>query len=293
MTSDQSLPAEPRHEQHHDAPTKAIRIKFLGDHGKYHCGSAAVSDYLKRKIRDQGVLVNGDDYDVLLVNGEGTMHHDSYGMVKTMQMMEKSLDSGHKVLLVNTVWQANSNDYDHVLKRLHQIVVREKLSQIDLRENHGIEAGIIPDFSFAAPARSVPMPFAPKGKVLLTDFYCQDLGNFAILNGGPHRKCPYVDMRKLSWNQMVTLLRRNEMLITGRHHAVYAACKARTPFVTMRGNSHKIEGIFASAGVNIPMLDRLTEVEEAMAWVRSNPQAFNDLFDWLSEQPEWRIDLGS
>lgn len=292
VTNDQDLPAAPRQEETYDAPMKALRFKLAGDHGKYHCGSAAVAEYIKRKIRGHGVLVDKGDYDVLLVNGEGSMHHDTPAFIKKMKLMEEALDSGHKVLLVNTLWQSNSNDYDHVLKRLDQIIVREKLSQIDLRENHGIDARVIPDLSFSAPVKSVLMPFAPKGKVLLTDFYSQDLGAFAILNGGPLRKLPYVDMRKLSWNQMVTLLKRNEILVTGRHHAVYAACKARTPFVTMRGNSHKIEGIFASAGVDIPLLENLKEIEPALAWVRANPQAFNDLFDWLEEQPEWRIELG-
>ncbi|WP_238367104.1 glycosyltransferase family 29 protein [Mesobacterium pallidum] len=292
MTNDRPLPAAPRQEQPQAAPMKALRFKLAGDHAKYHCGSAAVADYIKRKIRGHGVLVDGDEYEVLVVNGEGSMHHDTPAFVNKMKLMESALDSGRKVLLINTLWQQNSNAYDHVLKRLDQIVVREKLSQIDLRENHGIEAQVIPDLSYSAPVKTVPMPFAPKGKVLLTDFYSQDLGAFVILNGGPLRKLPYVDMRKLSWNQMVTLLKRNEMLITGRHHAVYAACKARVPFVSTRGNSHKIEGIFASAGVEIPMLDSLRDIEPAMAWARANRQAYDDLFDWLGEQPDWRIELG-
>lgn len=126
----------------------------------------------------------------------------------------------------------------------------------------------------------------------MTDFYSQDLGAFVILNGGRYRDLPRIDMRKLSWNKLVTLLKRNELLVTGRHHAVYAACKARTPFIAMRGNSHKIEGIFASAGVEIPMLNNLRDLETTIEWVRANGSAYADLFDWLEEQPKWHIEIG-
>ncbi len=286
------LPAVPRRPEDEVGTFRPMKFRFLGDHSSYHGGSAAVALYFRRELARSGIIVEDDSYDVLVVNGEGSMHHDSPTCVRKMTALEEALDSGRKGLLINTVWEENSHRFDDTLRRLDQIVVRERLSQIELAEKHGIGSTLIPDLSYFAPVRPKAPKDAPKGKTLITDFYAASLGEFAILNGGRLSKLPFIDMKKLTWDETVGILQQNDLVVTGRHHMVYAACRARTPFVAMAGNTHKIEGIMKSAGVGIPMLQSLREVDEAIAWAKANRTAYDDLFDWLSLQERWRLEIG-
>lgn len=61
----------------------------------------------------------------------------------------------------------------------------------------------------------------------------------------------------MSWRRAVASLN----LITGRQHAVYAACKARIPFAASEGNTHKIRGLIKTAGVEIPIASLITDVD--------------------------------
>lgn len=296
MTKDTSLaagklPAAPREFRDETETYQPIRFKFLGDHSKYHCGSAAVAKVILQQLSASGVVVKDDNYDVLVVNGEGSMHHDSTAHTRKMEALTHAIETGRKGVLINSVWQDNSDRYDGILAKLEQIVVRESLSQAELSQKHGIASKVIPDLSFQCPWKNRAPLFAPKGKVLITDFYAESLGNFAILNGGKWVKMPFFDLKKLSWDQAVSTLKQNELLVTGRHHAVYAACRARTPFVAMKGNTHKIEGIVASAGAKIPILESLRDVEATIDWAKKNPQAYEDLFDWMEAQPPWRLEI--
>ena len=51
------------------------RIRLAGDHSSYHCGSAAVVQTIAAELRRHGEIVTDDAYDVLVVNGESSMHH--------------------------------------------------------------------------------------------------------------------------------------------------------------------------------------------------------------------------
>lgn len=268
--------------------SKPFRVRFVGDHSKYHCGSAAVAGYIRHKLGEQCTVVeDGDDFDALVVNGEGSMHHDGPDCIRKMQEIERSVERGRKTYLVNTLWQSNSDRFDHVLKQIDQIIVRETLSQAELRDRHGVDAQVIPDFSYFAPIKKANLHSAPKGKILITDFYSSDLMAFVTPSGGPLTKNPFIDMKKTSWSNIVSTLKQNILLVTGRHHAMYAACKAEIPFVVTAGNSHKIQGLFESAGVAIPTITRLRDVDATIDWAMRNRSAYDDLFAWMRSQTEW------
>ena len=265
-----------------------VRIKLIGDHSSYHCGCRAVFSYLKNYLVEFGVLVNDSSYDVLVVNGEGSMHHDSLDCLKKLAAMQLGLSSNKKVALINTVWQENTHKFDSLLKRLSFVSVREVLSQ-DSMLNHGVSSACYLDCSFWAPVDNTCSIKNYLNKPVVTDFYSIEFKTFVRLTGGLESKYEYIDMKRTSWSSLVNSLKTASVLITGRHHAVYAACRAEIPFVVMRGNTHKIEGLIKSSGIDIPICKNRSEINSLIEWVDKNRHVYELFFNWMKSQPRFEM----
>jgi len=227
------------------------KVRIEGDHSSYHCGSAAVFRTLIKSVKDAGgILTNSDNYDLLIVNGEGSMHHDSNGMIKKLRIIENAISNNKRVFLVNTVWQQNSQKYADILHGCEKIFTREVLSQRTLA-SQGIKSDVCIDLSYfdVIDERAPAINF--EGAVVFTDFYSKEFNTFVWVNSKEIQKYPSIKMDTLSWSSMVNSLKTASCLVTGRHHAIYAACKARCPFIAMPGNTHKIEGLIATSNIEV------------------------------------------
>jgi hypothetical protein len=58
----------------------------------------------------------------------------------------------------------------------------------------------------------------------------------------------------------------SSLIITGRFHVVCLAMLARTPFIAVAGNTHKIEGLLADAGLTSRYLSHLSHDSVPVAW---------------------------
>src|SRR5690606_1369571 len=112
---------------------------------------------------------------------------------------------------------------------------------------------------------------------------------FVRLSSKWSQKYSYLDLQSMSWSSAVKSLRTASFLLTGRHHAVYAACKARVPFIALRGNTHKIEGLIETAGVAVPVLSEFNDVKTAVTEELTYDAECKKLFDWMSRQVPWSI----
>lgn len=268
------------------APGKnGLRVRILGDHSTYHCGGAAVMSALTQVARRKGWDIAGPNerYDVLVVNGEGSMHSGSRGFHRKMGVLAAAVHSGVPAYLVNTVWQNNPPDYDAVLKRLSGINVREVCSYREMKDRHGVEPDIVIDASFFAPVSPVADVPGTEGRAIFTDFYVGDRrrGRRWVVDPSVVENGIYLSLKERSWSQAVSMLRPASCLATGRQHAVYAACRARTPFAAMNGNTHKISGLVATSGIDIPVADDLAEVRKLAAHILDYREAFTALFEWM------------
>lgn len=257
------------------------RVRILGDHSAYHAGSAAVWEVLEGSLADRRHQpAQSGNYDVLLMNGEGSMHHGRPTFHKKMGQMEAAKNQGKRVYLVNTVWHDNPSDYDGLLRSLDGVIARDRLSQNEFQNRHGVEAGLAPDISYFAPLSDATDYPDFGGEPAMTDWFDPDSYRFQR-PAAAHEQARYLDMSILSWPQTVAALRSASVLVAGRHHAMYAACKARTPFIPVRSNCHKMEGLAASAGVDIPLAASMAEAWDLTDWAQNNAPAYNQLFDWL------------
>ncbi|MDH3868461.1 MAG: polysaccharide pyruvyl transferase family protein [Desulfuromonadales bacterium] len=264
---------------------KKLRVRILGDHSKLHCGCKAVIDALEKTSRDRGWEVVGSyqPYDVLIVNGEGSMHNSRKTFLKKMSVLQKAVDSGIPAFLLNTVWQNNSHEYDQTLQKLAGITVREELSQRELLGKHKVTAELVIDASYFAPIDNTAEVINFHGSPIKTDFYypdsqswAQDLDLFETI--------PYISLDNISWSSLVLSLKTSAYLITGRHHAIYAACKAGVPFVCSTSNTHKITGLISSSGAKIPVAEHPSQIPALISRINTLGPEYEKLFDWMAAQ---------
>lgn len=265
------------------------RIRLAGDHSALHAGCAAVFGYLLEEARSVGTVVDDVDFDVLVVNGEGSMHHDSLGHRRKMDMLAAAIGRGKRAFLINSVWQANDGRYDHILRSLDGIVVRESKSRDELLRQHRIAATVHIDVSYWAGIDENGPLLDMKGATVATDFYSRDFAAFVRPTSGWLSKQRYLDMSTMGWSTLVRSLRTASVLVTGRHHAVFAACRAKIPFVALRGNTHKLEGMIETSGIQIPIWENPSDLEAGLRWAKVNRSAYDDLFAWMDSQSRFRM----
>lgn len=267
-----------------------MKIRLTGDHSAYHCGSAAAFEAISAEAARHGQIVDGEEYDLLVVNGEGSMHHDSEGCRRKMAEIGAALNAGRRVMLVNTVWQDNPKQYAELLTQCDQVVAREICSARELAEA-GVQAEVKIDQSFFRRIDEVDDPVDFGGAVLVTDFFSREFETFAKITGAWAKKFTYLDLRDWAWSKLVRSLPTASLLVTGRHHAVYAACRARLPFLALEGNTHKISGLIQTAGSDIPIFESFADLKVSMTWPNDHLRAYGKLFDWMDQQSPWRLEL--
>lgn len=267
----------------------SLRIKISGDHSAYHCGSAAAYRAIRREAERHGeVVAANQDFDLLLVNGEGSMHHESATGWRKLREIEAAIAQGKEAMLINTVWQANSPEAAAIAAMCKRVVVRETLSAAELREQ-GVAAEVAIDQAYHDEIDENAHYVDLHGGVAITDFYSREFRCFVIPNSTWAKQFHHLDMQAMSWSSLVKTLRTASLLLTGRHHAVYAACKARTPFLAMAGNTHKIEGLFKTASVELPLIAEFNKLRGAVVKNQIPEAACHRLFDWMAMQPPWRL----
>jgi hypothetical protein len=59
------------------------------------------------------------------------------------------------------------------------------------------------------------------------------------------------------------------------------------PFVFCKVNTHKVEGLFKWAGVNIPTVRQAPDILDCLAWAVENREEYQRLFDFLDRANPW------
>jgi hypothetical protein len=266
-----------------------LRVRLEGDHSSYHCGSAAVMDYLKFAIFQNAELVDPTaPFDVLVVNGEGSMHHGWANFRRKMELLREAQAQGKRTYLINSLWQENPSDYDDVLHALDGISVRGPKSANDLKSRHGVVSHQCLDLCYFAPLENVAQDRNFKGATVITDVYSNSLGGFVWPSEEHLTSMPRLDLRSTNWAQFISNLRSASVLVTGRHHGMYAACKARVPFVLFEGNSHKMDDLLSAyQNIDVPRCSKFGDIRLAAKTALEQKKEFNGLFDWMETQTPW------
>lgn len=249
---------------------------------KGHLGCQLVMQNIRQACQKQGIDIlasyqqvnaydatdfteNCQKADVVILNGEGTLHHDQPQAIELLKTVLQCKKYDLPVALINTVWQDNLilNDY---INQFDLICTRESFSATQIKAlNPTATLLTIPDMSFY----SADKPHTePTGKLLVVDSVAADktraLLKYALKKGQllhimadtpclTHKPAFNFLQQQLEFAFKTLTLSSFEgvsSIVTGRFHTMCLAMKYGIPFRVLASNTHKIQGVLTDAGVN-------------------------------------------
>jgi len=279
------------------------KIYLLNDTSREHVGSKACSAVIRTllslRYKIIGIHLAGDivspklldQADEIVVNGEGTLHHNRPRAILLLKAMEQAIALGKPTHLINAVWQDMDNIWGNVLSQLKTVIVRDPISKEEMAL-HGINARLYPDCAILAKP-SVTLAKVPfRNNIVVGDRTGDDKSKTSIFR---HKLLSGYDKYPIpqnNWNDYVTSLKTARIYITGRHHGIYACILARTPFIPLKSNSHKIEGLLRFNNPAIPLLTEPEQLVEYIEFVSAHPEVYDNFFDYMDDLPVWDGRLG-
>lgn len=203
--------------------------------------------------------------EVVIVNGEGTMHHDAPGAKALARAVAAAHRAGKRTALLNAVWQDNVETVS-CLEHFDFVQVRDSYSLDQIRLAGRSDALLAPDFSFyqgSDSAADIPTrirsTYVERGLVVdsiiphvsarMYDYAARHRLPFFVMSSWAG-KAP-MERHPIGRSEFLALqtLRRAPFILSGRFHAVCLAMKHGIPFVALSSNTHKIEALLEDAGL--------------------------------------------
>lgn len=206
--------------------------------------------------------------DLVIINGEGTLHHDGRAALALAAAGVLAHNAGKPLALINTVWQQNDS-CNELLGCASLVYTRESRSARQLREA-GCAAEVVPDLLLSCHSKDLFIaPVGPGPVVVLDDVRWETaliLARYARERGLPFLRMtesPSSPKALLQWGRLclaggfgprlgieaVQSIMDASLVVTGRFHGVCLAILAQRPIVALQSNTHKIEGLFEDAGL--------------------------------------------
>jgi len=254
--------------------------------------------------------------DLVIVNGEGSMHHDQGIAVDIFRLCILSKGDGVPVCLINSVWQDNVL-LDKQAKIFNKMYVRESCSQFELKRI-GLESKVVPDLSFLC---GIAVDRNGQDEFVFIDSWHNSVSDFLYAKSDEF-KVPFFKMgnsivdRKLSYfgkilNKFIRLgslndlslssfdmLSKKGICISGRFHGVTLSIAAGVPVVAIGSNTHKIQGLlfdvfghdWSRMYINPEELDDET-LKMKVDYVRANYELLQTKISRYMSEADYRIAL--
>jgi hypothetical protein len=282
------------------------KVCILNDTSRFHFGSATVMQQIFRSMEnlDWQILASffGNSFmfdraeplldeslleraDVLVINGEGSIHHDSTMSLYLLDTIEKYRHK--KICLVNTLWQEMSAASEEKLQHADLVIARDHESHRALSGFYRGSLHLAPDFS----SRDIPppVPMQDQGIVFGGFYWNQHAKTAGIAKSSialrDMAETSVIDITRENWHVTVNKLRNAKLLVTGKFHEVMAANVARCPFLFCPVTTHKIELIGEFSGMRLKPLDLnldKTRLSEAFEQAIADTDHFNRVFDGIN-----------
>lgn len=265
--------------------------------------------------RDAAFLAAMSRADLIVVNGEGTLHHGSRQGSKLLDVVDHPARGKTPVALINAVYQDNPSAWNARLSRIDLISTRDSWSAAEVEKAIGRKVGYVPDLSLAEGAVTTHAT-RPRDRLLIGDSVNRDIGRqllaFAdrrsdarylpiltsIKPPKPHYPAPlralrqaYIDLhaRAFGLRHGHTEFNRSEagflasletgyLHLTGRFHAVCLCLATGTPFLALESNSWKIAALLNDFGLGS---ERIVTLDEAKRRIEAQQR-----FDFTTQERE-------
>lgn len=296
-----------RYENHHGCLTVVDNlINAMQQRGATLVGSLPVGRGVEQ-LRQDASLASAE---LVIINGEGTLHHNTGSSQKLMASARYALEQHKPVVLLNALWQDNAPEqWRDVLEQLSAIYCRDRRSQQQLIDA-GFSARYAPDLTFFS---DYPAPQPGGEKIGITDSVHHQLSRQLmqaqstlpqaqflplLLNNQPfqlaeplgrrikrwlyprlHRSVglpvrPYY--RCLAWGSpdtahYMTELRQCRAVLTARYHCLCFCLQQGIPWLALSSNSHKVEALLEEIGLPAEQL--------LLAELPADPAQLNNALD--------------
>lgn len=270
---------------------------------KGHHGCTLVNRQLRAIAREAGIditralplakpsqKIDPDEADLILVNGEGTLHHDTKGARAIGRIAAHASQTGQPAFLINSICQALPSSVGEALRGFRGVYARDRYSQASFAE-HGVDAGYAPDLTltYTPPsrgrtadrlvvtdssmvaetaalfrltarlpdARFLPLRARPPGAADARDRrtirYSMKIRS-ARLHPDPVYRARYRNIVE-EFDDFIALLQEQAgFLLAGRFHAICIAFDLEIPFFAVPANSWKVEALLEEAGLSHRLL---------------------------------------
>ncbi|MCL4202470.1 MAG: polysaccharide pyruvyl transferase family protein [Pirellulaceae bacterium] len=283
----------------------------LSEHG---IDVAATSVVRHRWWDDRRFLQHLSESDLVVINGEGTLHHGRPHGENLLKVVDHPACRAIPVVLVNALYQDNPTSWNDYLKKMSYLVARDSRSAAALSAATGRDIEFLPDLSLCSGFE--PKQAIDRQGIVLGDSVRLNIRRALVRNSSNASNLRYVPIKKvarlantsgasrsgvfhsigmwwlfalyngtLSWKQPAKVICENEQEylrqlrscafhLTGRFHSVCLSMITRTPFAAVASNSWKIEALLDDAGLSKQRQISLDEIGSALQ--RPEDFAFSD-----------------
>ncbi len=252
--------------------------------------------------------------DWVIVNGEGSFHHNSPRINELLNIALEFKSTGSKLALLNALWESNRPELAQALKSFDVIAVRDVQSHLALKDA-GIHSRVAPDLSLDQ-WRTIG-EVQPTSRLLFTDNIVYERGR-KLFDAALRLDGDFVllDDRQVNrYNEdgcfsampkhrlSIKLLTRNEqiaqsgLVVTGRFHVMAACIAMNRPFVYVESNTQKMSNLCRDVGLPIEAFNVTPEVDqgdwpalrERIARVKNHFSEFGEQIESYCHRGEERI----
>jgi len=210
-----------------------------------------------------------DRADIILINGEGSIHHD-----KHLDLLK--IGEHYPSILMNCVFQSISENMSDALNKFKLITVRESYSAEYMENKHGVKPLIVPDLMFSMNLEGIE-------RTIEHPRYYGDSTISRGFSSGP----------QIGNEDFVNTLAKSADACLGRFHGICLAAMLGIPFSAWRSNTWKNEGIMHDMGISDlyaeDMVDALELVPQTLResvhiYVQQARHSIDTLFDTIANE---------
>lgn len=287
--------------------------------GRYHHGCNQVMRVLNDRLRAENIMVSASSpahtdwrkdatfllglkaCDLVIINGEGTLHNGAPKGRILLDILEDDRREGRPVALVNALWQNNPVDWAASASKCGFVSTRDTRSQAELQATGMVQVNYMPDLSLADPR---PASLSAREGLLVGDSVRLEVRK-ALAAVAQRQTATYLPTKtlkhalwqnrlaaKLLWrvyNQTFTqpvppfimspteadyldTLSAVSGHITGRFHGVCLSMVSETPFLAVPSKTSKVEMLLQDACLEA---DRLVTLDQLLAGARIEVPPFS------------------
>lgn len=300
-----------------------MKAIFVNDtRSEMHYGCKLVVENLTRFLAESGVIVQQyigleqrrqvrlllesgiDAVDLVVINGEGTLHSDRQAAYDILDAAVVAVERGKPFILLNSTWRKNSSQLAERLRGAFFVGVREYPSMLELKAAD-IAASVLPDAVFLTTGLSL-YESGKSGTMLFSDsvlpevsiqmeamrrrfngkpvsiFYAKNRVSFLWerIRSSPKRsilKNPLLAIPLLAsyvsasrgitqhLGQLQQHFLEANVVITGRFHMVCILIMMRVPFYAVESNTSKISSMLKDVGIEGRCFSDVKELESMLA----------------------------